>query len=269
MTDPLPLEPEAPPPRSGRRWGLIAFVLLLVLLAPASWLARRGATKLEFFHLRTVAVEGTLYLSPERVVERLGVDTMRSVWDDTDPLVERLRSMPQIGDVTISRKLPGTLVVSIRENLPVALAASPRGLEAVDSLGVVLPIDPTRDDLDLPIAAQRDKPILALLGDVRANNPMMFHRINEVARDGRNGMVLSLLPLFTGNAVNPPAVAGDSLSVPEAPAAPRMLRVRVSVGVSAARLADIFPVESDLLRRRASVAELDLRYRDQVIARLQ
>jgi hypothetical protein len=35
------------------------------------------------------------------------------------------------------------------------------------------------------------------------------------------------------------------------------------------RLADIFPVESDLARRQARVKELDLRYRDQVIARLQ
>jgi len=41
------------------------------------------------------------------------------------------------------------------------------------------------------------------------------------------------------------------------------------VGVSVERLSDIFPVESDLIRRRANVAELDLRYRDQVIARLQ
>jgi hypothetical protein len=47
------------------------------------------------------------------------------------------------------------------------------------------------------------------------------------------------------------------------------LKVRASMGVSVSRLADIFPVESDLMRRRANVAELDLRYRDQVIARLQ
>ena len=266
MTSPLPLEPEPPPPRTGRRWGLIAFVLLLILLAPASWLARRGASRLEFFHLRSIAVEGTRYLSPETVIERLAVDTMRSVWDDTEPLVARLRSMPQVGDVTIKRRLPGTLVVSIRENLPVALAASPRGLEAVDSLGTVLPIDPTRDDLDLPVAAQRDKPILALLGDARASNPILFHRISEVARDGRDGLLILLLPLTTANAVQP--VATDSLGSPIRPA-PVMLRVRASVGVSAARLADIFPVESDLLRRRANVAELDLRYRDQVIARLQ
>jgi len=48
-----------------------------------------------------------------------------------------------------------------------------------------------------------------------------------------------------------------------------VLRVRVPVGLSVERLADIFPVESDLARRQASVSELDLRYRDQVIARLQ
>jgi len=267
VTTPLPLEPE-PPQRTGRRWGLIAFLLLLVLIAPASWLARRGASRLEFFHLRSIAVEGTRYLSPETVIERLAVDTMRSVWDDTEPLAARLRSMPQVGDVTIRRKLPGTLVVSIRENLPVALAASPRGLEAVDSLGTVLPIDPTRDDLDLPVAAQRDKPILALLGDARARNPILFHRISEVSRDGRDGLLILLLPLTTANTVQPIATGTDSLGSPIPPAA-AMLRVRASVGVSAARLADIFPVESDLLRRRANVAELDLRYRDQVIARLQ
>jgi len=39
--------------------------------------------------------------------------------------------------------------------------------------------------------------------------------------------------------------------------------------VSVARLADLVPVEDDLLRRRVRVAEIDLRYRDQVIARLQ
>jgi cell division protein FtsQ len=39
--------------------------------------------------------------------------------------------------------------------------------------------------------------------------------------------------------------------------------------LSAARLADLLPVERDLERRRARVAEIDLRFRDQVIARLQ
>jgi cell division protein FtsQ len=141
-------------------------------------------------------------------------------------------------------------VVRIRENLPVALAPSPRGLEAIDSAGVVLPIDPTAQQVDLPIANQRDKSILDLLASLRGGNPMLFRRVNEISRNGPGEVVMTVSPLD--------GAPGYS-----------NLRVRARVGVSPARLADIFPVESDLARRRANVAELDLRYRDQVIARLQ
>jgi hypothetical protein len=47
------------------------------------------------------------------------------------------------------------------------------------------------------------------------------------------------------------------------------LPVRAMLDVTPDRLAEIFPVEADLARRQARVAELDLRFRDQVIARLQ
>jgi cell division protein FtsQ len=38
--------------------------------------------------------------------------------------------------------------------------------------------------------------------------------------------------------------------------------------VTVYRLGDVLPVELDLARRQLQVAELDLRFRDQVIARL-
>ena len=46
------------------------------------------------------------------------------------------------------------------------------------------------------------------------------------------------------------------------------LPVRVMTSVTLARLSDIDPVERDLTRRQLRAAEIDLRYRDQVIARL-
>lgn len=242
MTAPLELEPQSPPPRPPRRWGLIALLVLVLVLAPASWLARKAASRMDFFRLKSVAVEGNRYLAAESVVQRLGVDTTRSVFDDTGPLIERIKGMPQVSDVEISRRLPGTLIVTIRENLPIALAPSPRGLEPVDSAGRVLPIDPSVADIDLPIANQRDKAVLALLSEARSQNPIVYHRISEISRDGKDGIIIRLAPA---------------------------LRVRALLGVSVERLSDIFPVESDLIRRRANVAELDLRYRDQVIARLQ
>jgi cell division protein FtsQ len=44
--------------------------------------------------------------------------------------------------------------------------------------------------------------------------------------------------------------------------------VRGGTDLTADRLSDIIPVEHDLERRQVRVAELDLRFRDQVIARL-
>ena len=185
MTEPLALEQQTPPPPPPRRWRIIALLMLLLLIAPASWLARKAASRMDFFRLKSVAVEGNRYLSADSVMQRLRVDTTRSVFDDTGPLVERIKSMPQISEVEIRRRLPGTLVVSIRENLPIALAPSPRGLEPVDSAGRVLPIDPSAADIDLPIANQRDKAVLELLSRARSENPIVYHRIREISLDDR------------------------------------------------------------------------------------
>jgi cell division protein FtsQ len=267
LTDSIP--PLVGRPKRGIRWRLVAVVFFLLIIGPAYWFARRGATKMDFFHVRAVEVQGVRYLDPATVLDRMAIDTMRSVLDDYSPLIARVKSLPQVADVQITRKLPGTLVVSIRENLPVALSPSPRGLEAIDSAGVVLPIDPTTADLDLPIALQRDVAMLGLLGALRSHEPILFRRISEIGRDGRDGVVMEL----EGRPSNGTAPAVDSANADSsavvAAIAPRVLRVRALLGVSVSRLADIFPVESDLLRRRANVAELDLRYRDQVIARLQ
>jgi hypothetical protein len=64
------------------------------------------------------------------------------LWDDLTPYRDRIRRHPQISDVSISRRMPGTLVVTVKENLPVALIQTPAGLLPYDSLGKQLPIDP-------------------------------------------------------------------------------------------------------------------------------
>ena len=261
-----------PPPRSRARRKAFAIIVLLALLAPTPWLARRGASKLAFFRVRNVVVEGTRYLSPDSVVARLALDTIRSVFDETPPLEKKIREMPQVADVSIKRKLPGTLVVEVRENPPVALAPGAQRLDVVDSVGVTLPIDPSLEPaLDLPIADQRDVALTRMLGDVRTRSSVLYRRISEVSRSGAGDVVILLTTTIPASRL----VALDSASTPRDSAsamtsnAPTLLRVRAKVGVSAARLTDIFPVEFDLRRRGARVAELDLRYRDQVIARLQ
>ncbi len=275
-----PDTPEGGGRSRGRGRMFIAIIILLILLAPASWLARRVASKMEFFHVRSVQVDGVRYLAPETVVAKLAIDTARSVWDDTGPLLDRVLSLPQVSAASIRRKLPGTLVVTISENLPVAFVPGQNGLEAVDSGGRVLPIDPARHDLDIPVLVERDRRLLRLLGRMRDEQSPVYRRLSEARLVGRDDAMLLLRtrsePLPSSATALPlDSAATDSAGTPMdsitrlIPPSDELLHVRIPLGVSVARLADIFPVEFDLRRRAARVSELDLRYRDQVIARLQ
>ncbi|MFN2636215.1 MAG: cell division protein FtsQ/DivIB [Gemmatimonadaceae bacterium] len=240
-------------------WRILGFLFLLALLMTGAWGLRQGARSMAFFRVRAVEIRGLHYLQAGEIAARLKVDTLTSLWDDMSAVAERVRHHPQVAGVEISRRMPGTLVVTIHENLPVALIQTPVGLLPFDSLGHQLPIDPSRTELDLPIVATGDPVLLKLVGEIRGAEPKLFARIEEVRRTGRDEILLTI----SGG----PADATPALPISSRQRA--MLRVRVPVGLSVERLADIFPVESDLARRQARVGELDLRYRDQVIARIQ
>jgi cell division septal protein FtsQ len=241
-------------------WKILGGLLLVALIMTGGWGVRSGARQMAFFRVRAVEIRGARYLQPSDIVTRLKIDTLASLWDDLEPFRQRVLRHPQVSDVRIERRMPGTLVVIVQENLPVALIQTRAGLLPFDSLGRQLPIDPSRANLDLPIVASTDPVLLKLVGAIRAAEPRVFARIEEVRRTGRDEILLLLSP----RAENVARAAGDT-------AAPqhKSLRVRLPVGLSVERLADIFPVESDLARRQARVGEIDLRYRDQVIARLQ
>ncbi|MBL8997460.1 MAG: FtsQ-type POTRA domain-containing protein [Gemmatimonadales bacterium] len=230
--------PEATPlRRKVRRAGLLLAALAL-LASP--WWGRALLQSMDFFRVRRVEIEGARYAAPDEIVSRLRVDTTASVWDDMSPLEARVREHPQVREVRIGRRLPGTLVVRVTENPPVALVSTARGLVVTDAAGDSLPVDPTRIDVDLPVLASRDTLLLRLLGELRAQEPALFARVSEVRRTPRGEVVLVF---------------------PEH-------RVLARADVTARRLGDVRPVELDLARRVLRAAELDLRFRDQVIARL-
>jgi cell division protein FtsQ len=240
---PAPAEvPEAPRGGRGRRIARIAtWGVALPLLLTRPWWGRAGLRHLDFFHVRAVEVVGTRYLDPAVVAQRLAVDTLHSVWDEIAPLEQRVAGHPQVASVAIERRLPGTLLVRIEERAPVAFTTGERGLRVLDADGRELPIDPSRTPVDLPVLAAADTALLRLLGELQATRPGLYRRVSEVRPVGRDELVFRLFSTS----------------------------VRTARGVSAARLAEVEPVEADLARRQLRPAELDLRFRDQVIARLQ
>lgn len=222
-------------------WKLIGFVLLVVFIMVTARATSRLIAGLSFFSVRAVEVRGLRYLASDDVVARLKVDTLQSVWQDLSILRRRVLGHPQIADVSLSRRLPGTIVLKVTENLPVALVSDARGLHPYAGSGRALPIDPARAGLALPVIFTPDPRLLAALERLRREQPAVFARVSEASRDRVGDLILQL----------------DAF------------RVRAPLGVSADGLTDIFPVEFDLARRGLPIAELDLRYRDQVIARIQ
>jgi cell division protein FtsQ len=176
------------------------------------------------------------------VLDRLHVDTTHSVWEPLEPLVARVAAHPQVAAVVVTRKLPGTLVVDVTERRPVALVPAGAALRAVDERGVLLPLDPSRTPVDAPLvtAAPREAVVYHLLGAMQREAPRLYARISFVRSVGGGELLLQLADL----------------------------PVRTMTTVTLARLSDIEPVERDLARRQLRAAELDLRFRDQVIARL-
>ena len=229
-------------------WRIPAGIVAALVVISGAWWAPALMAHLAYFRVRRVEMYGRTYVQPSQILARMRIDTTMSIWMDLAPVERRVASDPQVRAVEIERKLPGTLVVRLVENLPVALVpgAAGCGMRVVDALGRDLPIDPTRSSVDLPVVDRADPSLLKLLADVRAHDARLFDRISWAHGAGGGNRAASDLALEI-----PPVL------------------VRASADVTAERLADIVPVEADLARRHARVAELDLRFRDQVIARLQ
>jgi len=230
------------PGRFSRRWVLVLLAVGTVALVTSPLWGPRALRHLAFFRVRRVEILGARYTSPAELLDRLRVDTTRSVWDPVEPLEARLRSHAQIESATVTRKLPGTLVVQVLERHPVALVSGPGGLRAVDDRGRRLPLDPSRTPVDAPIvtAPPRDTTVYHLLGAMQREAPQMYARLSSIRASGADELVLQFSDL----------------------------PVRAMTNVTLARLGDILPVERDLVRRELRASEIDLRYRDQVIARL-
>jgi cell division protein FtsQ len=218
---------------------LIGIGALLVVTVPL-WtplIMRR----MDFFRVRRLEIIGTRYIPTTEIVSRANVDTTRSVWDSRDPIADRVKTHPGVQRVEVSRKLPGTLIITVTEYQPIALVPGPQGFRVFDERGVALPIDPSRVDVDAPVLASADPALLHLLAGMKRVLPPLYSRVSEVKRVGIHELVFQL---------------------DETP-------VRAMTTVSLEDLHQIDAVEADLRKRALRVTELDLRYKDQIIARLQ
>ena len=164
-----------------RGWLLVAAATAMLGLTLAGPLLARRA---EFFAVRRVEFVGLEFLSPRALAAELAIPRRASTFDDLKPIERRAARIQGVAHAEVGRRLPGTLVVRIREYRPVALAVRGPRLVLMDSAGRVLPYDPARSAPDLPVASRPDPRIGALLHRARIVDPALFARIETADRVG-------------------------------------------------------------------------------------
>lgn len=233
----------APPvaPRGWVRWlrrGVFATLAGAILSAP--WWGPPTLSKLDFFRVRHVEFEGVRFADTRELVERMALDTTASIWHDLDAYAARLAGDPLVRSADITRRVPGTVVVRIVERVPVALTPTNTGMTPVDADGHVLPINPAATPVDAPIAPGADTVMLRFLDGLRVGAPDIYARVVELRRTSKTDLWMQLADVV----------------------------VRMRDDVTVARLQDILRVQAALKQQNQRVVELDLRFQDQVIARL-
>ena len=231
----------------------ISLGMLVVLEAPR---VGRALSQAEMFRVVDVSVEGAQHLTRDEVLAAAAIPSRASIWDDMEPLAIRLRSHPLIREVRIRRRLPGRLVLEVREREPVALLPSPT-LTPVDREAHLLPISPVGRRMDLPLLQPRRDagaegteltPVqlreltseLSRLGEL---DPAVLASVSEIALDSWGDILVHL-------------------------GQPRVT-LRYRAPLVPARLSDGLRVLTDALEREPDrmLVSVDLRFADQVVVR--
>lgn len=217
-----------------RWWPLAVSLAGLATAVAAPAIARR----LDFFRVRRIELTGLRHLPPHRVLAALDLGAEATIYDGLAPHIRQVEAIPGVRSASVTRRLPGTLAVSVAEAVPVALTPDPRGMRVLDARGRVLPFDPARSAPDLPIATKPDPLVARLLGRALAAEPSLFARIGSAWRVGEDVVM---------------EVSGRRLWFrPEA---------------SAEEMHAVVAVLDDLARRGRAFDELDGRFAGQVVVR--
>ena len=240
-----------------RRWlaSLLGLAGLVALGSPL-W-APPILRRVPWFDVRRVEISGTALLAPHQVLSASGLRSGASLWGDLAAPRAALAAHPVIASVSVSRRLPGTLRIRVQEKKPIAYVES-AALVPITATGEILPVDPGRARMDLPVIRARwsatdpgtRRVLLAETDRLGRADAGLLANISEIRLDEADPNVLNL-------------------SHP-------LAEIVIPMGGDPLRLSQLRAVLADLERRlppeprglAAAPARVDLRFADQIVVRL-
>ena len=119
---------------SRARWPATILVGL-ALIAVAGW----WVINTPLFAMRTLVVSGNRHVSDAQVARLAGLSrTTNVMWLKADTVANRIERDPWVLRAQVSRTLPGTVSISIKERSPVAIVEAGKALLLVSGDGVIL-----------------------------------------------------------------------------------------------------------------------------------
>lgn len=165
---------------------IAAAVAVVVGLTP---LALR---QMRFFDVRQVEVVGARYLVPADIVAALDLEPGQNLFDPLGEAEGRVAALPGVVHVEVTRRVPGTLRVTLVEREPVGLASGREGMLPLDCDGTALPYDPSHAGLTLPILERADSVLAGALCVVRASDSALYAAVHTVRAGGDGSVLLDL-----------------------------------------------------------------------------
>lgn len=127
--------------------GFIGLLLVLVVL-----IAGLLFIKSSYFTVGSVIVEGNKYISVEDVYRIADIPEAMNIFSlNTANIKMRLMHDLRIAETDVSRRFPGTIVISIKERKPIAYMASNYGFIELDKQGVVLAVFKNLKQVNVPM----------------------------------------------------------------------------------------------------------------------
>ncbi len=207
------------------RLGVILFLggglLSFVAIGGRDGVEKRLAD-LDFFKVDEIVFSGAAKVPLEKLRDGAAIILHQTslIGLRTEPIAERIASIPWVAKATVKRSWPSTIKISIKENDPVALmniiSAKTAQLYYIDAKGkLFLPVEPGAD-LDFPVITGlsamhvRDvkghafKEVLVLLKKLRNNNPHLpAQSVSEIHVTRAGEIIVYLVeypfPIYFGN----------------------------------------------------------------------
>lgn len=178
------------------------FLLLLVLIA-VTFMANRWRSELK---VESVHIKGKRIVTQEEIFRLANISPSTSLVEIS--LVEvgnRILKNPFIQEVSVTRDLPSTIQIEVRERKPIALINGEK-LLCVDQEGYLLPYFRSKEIFDLPVITglsentsmqigtklqfSEVQSAIEILMTALANDPKLYHLISEINVRHGNDIVL-------------------------------------------------------------------------------